>query len=71
LDIGSRTQSLGPRLADWRDRVHHSDGDLHTAFQHIDGLYRLLHWYHALIHLALLLPFEVEKKLNGMERRCV
>jgi len=31
LDGGSRAQGLGSGLASRRDRVHYSNGDLHTA----------------------------------------
>lgn len=71
LDGGSRAQGLGFGLAGRRDRVHHSDGDLHTALQHTDGLHRFFHRYHALVHLALLLSSQAEEKFDGMERRRV
>ena len=45
-----------------RYRLHHSHGHLDPALRHPDGVHRLLHRHHAVLHMALLLPPETEKR---------
>lgn len=60
LAPGRRTQSLGPGVPRDRHRVHRVHGHIHTALCHPDGFHRQLHRHHAVLHLAVLLPFEIE-----------
>ena len=68
-DLGARrrAQGVGARVEGLRGALHDTDGLLHTALLHTDGLHRELHRHDAELHLAVLLPPEAEAQRHGNE----
>jgi len=46
---------------------HGNHGCVDAAFHHSDGIYRLFYRHHAIVYLAVLFSFEIERQFVAME----